>query len=267
MAVNGDPAEIVANLRGSIQASQRGSRKLRAHRFKDLFGFQAWSPVRRKMVNKLLADEGIVVQPPLGEAGHDDWLVFSMPTLPVVKRQHAGPRPSDATFAYWEKLNPGSELEVEMHFAAPLFQALGYPEEQEAAGFGITVWDGTSHHRSEANLVYFATDVHDVDDGEPLVLVEYKMPGKGPNAGLGQVCSYAFFIKPACYVITDLDNLVVWNYQGGAVPDVRVVEVKNGQLRERFDDLYTVLNPTAALEARRDKAERLMHSRPGSWTK
>jgi hypothetical protein len=187
MAVSRDPAEIVANLRGSIEASQRGSRKLRAHRFKDLFGFPAWSPARRKMISKRLADEGIVVQPPLDEAGRDDWLVFSMPTLPEVRRQHAEPRPSDATFAYWEKLNPGSELEVEMHFAAPLFQALGYTEEQEAAGFGITVFDGASHHRSEADLVYFATGVRDVDDGERLVLVECKMPGKGPNAGLGQV--------------------------------------------------------------------------------
>jgi hypothetical protein len=264
MAVDRDPAEIVANLRGSIEASHRGSRKLRAHRFKDLFGFQAWSPGRREMVSKLLASEGIVVQPPLEEAGRDDWLVFSMPTLPKVKKQRAEPRPSDASFAYWEQLRPGSEREVEMHFAAPFFQALGYTEEQEAAGFGITVWDGASHHRSEADMVYFATDVHDVDAGEPLVLIECKMPGKGPNAGLGQVRSYAFIIKPAYYVITDGENLVVWNYQGGAVPDVRVIEVKSGELRERFDDLAAVLNPTAALEARRDKAERLRRSGPGS---
>lgn len=264
MAVDREPAEIVATLRRSIEASQRGSRKLRAHRFKDLFGFQAWSPVRRAMVSKLLDSEGIVVQPPLEEAGRDDWLVFSMPTLPEVKQQRAEPRPSDACFAYWEQLRPGSEREVEMHFAAPLFQALGYTEQQEAAGFGVTVWDGASHHRSEADLVYFATDVHDVDDGEPLVLIECKMPGKGPDAGLGQVRSYAFWIKPAYYVITDRDNLVVWNYQGGAVPDVRVIEVKSGELRERFDDLYALLNPKAALEARRDKAERLSRSRPGS---
>jgi len=264
MTVNRDPAEIVANLRGSIEASQRGSRKFRAHRFKDLFGFPAWSPVRRTMVSKLLANEGIVVQPPLDEAGRDDWLVFSMPTLPEVGQQRAEPRPSDATFAYWEHLRPGSELEVEMHFAAPLFRALGYTEEQEAAGFGITLWDGASHHRSEADLVYFATDVKDVDAGEPLVLVECKMPGMGPNAGLGQIRSYAYIIKPAYYVITDLENLVVWNYQGGAVPDVRVIEVKNGELREQFDHLSAVLNPKPALEARRDKAERLRRAQPGS---
>jgi hypothetical protein len=52
------------------------------------------------------------------EAGRDDWLVFSMPTLSEVRQQRAEPRPSDACFAYWEQLRPGSELEVEMHFAA-----------------------------------------------------------------------------------------------------------------------------------------------------
>lgn len=263
MAVDRDPAEIVATLRRSIEASQRGSRRLRAHRFKDLFGFQAWSPARREMVGKLLESEGVVVQPSLEEAGSGDWLLFSMPTLPNVRPEHAEPRPSDAWFAHLEQLHPGSEREVEMHFASPLFQWLGYKEEQEAAGFGVTVWVGGSHQRTDADLVYFAGDGHDVDHGEPLVLVECKMPGKGPDAGLGQVRSYAYWVKPAYYVITDGENLVVWNYQGGAVPDVRVIEVKSGELRERFDDLHAVLNPKAALKARREKAERLSRPRPG----
>jgi hypothetical protein len=66
-------------LQRSIEASQRGSRRLRAHRFKDLFGFPAWSPARRKMVSRLLSGEGIVVQPALEQAGRDHWLVLSLP--------------------------------------------------------------------------------------------------------------------------------------------------------------------------------------------
>ena len=264
MTVDRDPAEIAATLRRSIETSQRGSRRLRAHRFKDLFGFQAWSPARREMVGKLLEGEGILVQPSLTEAGSDDWLVFSMPTLPDIKPEPAEPRPSDALFAHWEQLRPGSEREVEMHFAAPLFQALGYSEEQEAAGFGFTMWQGGSHKRTEADLVYFAGAERDLEHGEPLVLVECKMPGKGRDAGLGQVRSYAYWIKPAYYVITNGESVAVWNYQGGAVPDVRVIEIKAGELREQFDDLHAVLNPEAALKARREKAERLGHTRTGS---
>ncbi len=69
--------------------------------------------------------------------------------------------------------------------------------------------------------------------------------------------SYSFWIKPAYDVTTNGDMLTVYNYQGGAVPDVKVLELKRPELRERFDDLYRVLNPRAAAEARRDKIARL----------
>jgi hypothetical protein len=79
-----------------------------------------------------------------------------------------------------------------------------------------------------------------------------------PDAGLGQVRSYAFWIKPAYYVTTNGDMPTVYNYQGGAVPDVKVLELKRSELRGRFDDLYRVLNPRAVAEARRDKIAKLM---------
>jgi hypothetical protein len=65
-------------------------------------------------------------------------------------------------------------------------------------------------------------------------------------------------------VITDGAKLVAWNYKDGAVLDARVIDVKCGELRERFDDLYAALNPKAALKALRDKAKRLRRSRPGT---
>jgi hypothetical protein len=257
-----DPAEIVATLRRSIKASQRGSRRLRAHRFKDLFGFQAWSPVRREMVGGLLASEGIVAQPALEQAGRDDWLVFSIPAPGVTTGAPPEPQPTPEWFANLAGLQLGSEREVEMHFVSPLFEQLGYGQEQEAAGFGFVMWEGVRQHRAEADLLYFSGEVHDVDKGDPLVLVECKAPGKGPDAGLGQARSYAFWLKPAYYVITDGDYLTVWNYQGGAVPDQRIREIRRATLRETFDDLYSVLNPEATLATRRQKISRLAGSPP-----
>jgi Type I restriction enzyme R protein N terminus (HSDR_N) len=255
-----DPAEIVATLRRSIEASQRGSRRLRAHRFKDLFGFQAWSPARREMVSKLLADEGIVVQPALEQAGRDDWLVFSIPTPGVTSGAPPDPQPTPEWFAHLAELRLGSEREVEMHFVSPLFEQFGYQQQQEAAGFGFVMWEGVRQHHAEADLLYFAGDVHDVEKGDPLVLVECKAVGKGPDAGLGQARSYAYWLKPAYYVVTDGDYLTVWNYQGGAVPDLRVCGARRAALRENFDDLYAVLNPAAALATRQQKIDRLTGS-------
>ncbi len=63
------------------------------------------------------------------------------------------------------------------------------------------------------------------------------------------------WIMPAYYVTTNGALIVVYNYQGGAVPDVKVLEVKRSELRERFDDLYGLLDPKAAAETRRVKAD------------
>lgn len=137
------------------------------------------------------------------------------------------------------------------------FEQLGYHEEQEAAGFGFVMWEGVRQHHAEADLLYFARDMHDIEKGDPLVLVECKAVGKGPDAGLGQARSYAYWLKPAYYVVTDGDYLTVWNYQGGAVPDLRVCEARRAALREKFDDLYATLNPAAALATRQQKIGRL----------
>jgi Type I restriction enzyme R protein N terminus (HSDR_N) len=258
MAKEKDPAEVIGTIRRSIEVSTRGSRRVRLYRLRDLFGFHAWSAPRKEIVARLLADQGIAVQPPLTEIDLDDWVVLSLPQLPPPRNDHPDPRPRPEFFDHLESVRMDSEREVEMHFVSPLFGELGYGEKQEAAGFPFDMWEGVHHHIAQADLLYFADDRHRVPDGEPLVLVECKNTGKTrPDAGLGQVRSYAFWIKPAYYVTTNGDRRAVYNYQGGAVPDVKVLDMKRSELRERFDDLYRVLNPHAVAEARRDKIARL----------
>ena len=96
--------------------------------------------------------------------------------------------------------------------------------------------------------------------GNPLVLVESTALGKGSAAGLRQARSYAYWLKPAYYLVTDGDYLTVWNYQGGAVPELRVCEARRAALSEKFDELHAVLNPQAALETRQQKIKLLADS-------
>ena len=46
-------------------------------------------------------------------------------------------------------VRPDTEREVEIHFVSPLFQALGYHREQEAAGFGIGYTKAVVHSTSK----------------------------------------------------------------------------------------------------------------------
>jgi hypothetical protein len=65
------------------------------------------------------------------------------------------------------------------------------------------------------------------------------------------------WVTPAYYVTTNGAVVVVYNYQGARAPDLKVLEFKRSDLPDRFDDLYRLLNPKAAADTRRAKADRL----------
>jgi hypothetical protein len=180
MAREKDPAEIIETLAQSIRVSQRGARRVRAHRFKELFGWQVLTTPRRERIERLLEGAGIEVRPSLEKAGRDDWLVMSMPVQVTVTETSPDPAPTTDWFAHMASVQTDTEREVEMHCASPLFrEGLGYREDQEAAGFSIAAARGSRPGHIEADLLYFAGDEHDVKAGEPLVLVECKRFIKG----------------------------------------------------------------------------------------
>jgi hypothetical protein len=249
-----DPGVIIERFRQEIQVSQRGERRIKAHRFKELFGYQVLTASRREYVEGLLNKAGIVVQPPLAEASRDDWLRMSIPEPPVIRDTHPDPRPTSDQLDYLMSVRPQTEREVEIHFVSPLFvHGLRYAPEQEAAGFPIPASHGSRPRHIEADLIYFADEVHDLEKGQPLVLVECKRPGRPLDLAATQVRDYAMWVRPAYYVITDSQSVAVWDYQGAIGPDHKLVEVKQAELAERLDDLYKYLNRDAALATRQRK--------------
>jgi hypothetical protein len=250
-----DPAEVVASIKGSIEVSPRKSRRVRCHTLRSLFGWQAWTVQRKELVTKLLNEQGILPQPSPAEAGLDDWIMLSMPVLSDAATKDPDPRPTDKWFHHLMSVDLGSEREVEMHYVSPLFHHLDYDDMHETAGFGFVLYEGVSHKRVEADFVYFADTDHS-KQGTPLVLVETKSAGHRLDAATEQARSYANWLRPAYYVVTNGDLLAVWNYQG-AVPDVKMMEFKREELQDRFDELYRLLNRETVIEARRDKLARL----------
>jgi hypothetical protein len=99
-----------------------------------------------------------------------------------------------------------------------------------------------------------------VKAGEPLVLVECKRlikDEKELQAAAAQAHSYALWIIPAYYVITDGRIVSVWDFQGAVAPDRELLRVSQGELAASFDDLYSRLNPRAAAAARHSKISRM----------
>jgi hypothetical protein len=184
MAKRKDPEDVVAGIQRSIEVSPKGSRRVRCHRLRELFGFQAWTVQRKELVTALLEARGIRAQPLVAEAGLHDWIVLSLPVMPAPDDVSSpDPRPSEEWFEHLMSVRLDSEREVEMHFASPLLHGLGYSHEHEAAGFRFDMWEGVTRRRIEADLVCFSDEHHSLADGVPLVLVEAKGSDQAPDAG------------------------------------------------------------------------------------
>jgi hypothetical protein len=181
-----DPVDTVASIRGSIEVSLKGSRRVRCNTLRDLFGFDAWTVPRKERVTKLLEDQGVRAQPTVCEAGLHDWIVPSLPVLPKPDDSRPDPRPSPGWFEHLMSVHLDSELEVEMFFASPLFHGLGYTDEHEAAGFRFFMWEGVTRKPVEADLVYFADEHLSLRDGVPRVLVEVKRSDQLPTRVKGR---------------------------------------------------------------------------------
>lgn len=248
-----DPVEVVADIKESIEVSPRKSRRVRFHSLRSLFGWQAWTTQRKELVTTLLKDQGILPQPSLADAGLDDWVLLSIPILTEAPTKDPDPRPTDKWFEHLMTVDLGSERSVELHYVSPLFHYLDYDDMHEAVGFGFLLYEGSSHKRVEADFVYFADTDHS-KQGSPLILVETKSADHKLDGAIEQARSYAHALRPAYYVVTNGDVLMVWDYQG-ASPDVKMLEFKREELKDRFDELYRMLNREAVISARIEKAE------------
>lgn len=80
-------------------------------------------------------------------------------------------------------------------------------------------------------------------------------------AAVAQIRSYALWVVPAYYVITDGRTMSVSDFQGAIAPDREVLPVNHDELPGSFDDPYSRLNPGAAAAARHAKISRLEEPR------
>jgi hypothetical protein len=264
MAKEKDPAEIIETITQSIRVSLRGRARSRLTGSRSCSATKCSTPSAGRGSSSCWRKPGSRCGP-LKDAGRDDWLVMSMPVPVPVVEASPDPAPTAEWFAHMASVPADSEREVEMHFASPLFrEGLGYREDQEAAGFAIRWARGSTPGHVEADLLYFADGKHDTKAGEPLVLVECKRlikDEKQLQAAVDQAHSYALWVIPAYYVITDGQILSVWDFQGAIAPDREVLRIRRGELAENFNDLYSRLNPQAAAVARKAKVSRLEEAR------
>lgn len=86
--------------------------------------------------------------------------------------------------------------------------------------------------------------------GNVLVLVECKAPGHAIEEAIGQAHSYAFWLKPMYYVVTNGALLEAYAFRPGPIPDTRVLRTTRETLQADFDDVYRFLSYQSVLDTK-----------------
>jgi len=233
----------VATIRKSIEQSPNHVRRVLCHRLLSEVGIKRRSNNSMAALHALLDKYGISADPDPAEAPLEGWvhlrLTEDVPAPPPPPSVH---RPDDAWFAELTKARLTTEREVETRFVSRLFHALGYADVHEGIGLTFDLFEGVNVKHPEADVVYFVDDNHDPKTGNVLVLVECKAPSRPIEEAVGQAHSYAFWLKPMYYVVTNGIDLEAYVFRPGPIPDARVVRTTREAISKDFDEVYRFLS-------------------------
>ena len=237
-------------------------RRMLSSTFWTQFRFTRRSPERIADVKQVLAERGIQILRPaaeqFGAEPKDEWIVLGLGT------PHPGdilaPRPKDVWFSDIMSRQFGSEREVDSFFVIPLMLELEYTIRDIAQGCPVEVSEGSKHRPAVADVVLFDGEVQTEDTA--LLVVESKAVGKllTPD-GEAQARSYALWLCAPYYMVTNGDDLVVYENLGGPQRPIEVMRLRREELRERWNEFAAKLNRKAVVARKAQIAETLKKAR------
>ncbi|MCY7377194.1 MAG: type I restriction enzyme HsdR N-terminal domain-containing protein, partial [Pyrinomonadaceae bacterium] len=198
-------------------------------------------------VKNTLQSKGIFIETEFdfGSEPKFEWLTFSVIEPQAAKliieenRTSEIYRPSQQWFEKIEKRKLESEREVEHFFIMPLLKELGYAEEDCAIGYRITMAHGSKKTNKEADFVIF--DGEKRDGANALIIIEAKKGEKALDDAALQARSYALWLFPPYYVVTNGEKIRVFHFRDAKQSDVKLMDFSRNDLREKWNELYRFL--------------------------
>ena len=92
--------------------------------------------------------------------------------------------------------------------------------------------------------------------GDGLIVAEAKNLGKLINEDVvGQARSYAMYLSPVYYFVTNGDAIEVWLYQMTVADDVRVMAFKRTDLKQTWSELFRLLCKKRVMEVKEKRQQ------------
>lgn len=263
-------SDVALEMYQSVMQTNDKQKRLKGSTFWGLFHVRAR---KKKVVDRIagiIDKQGLKIAvksgAALGEEGDADWIILTPKLLPPIEvlQQHRIPSewPSAEWFEMMKTRQFESEREVEAYFVAPLLEKLGYEYDDIVIGYPVEMFKGVQKTKAEADFVVFNGSNREKEN--VLLVIEAKKSDKGISVDhIGQAKSYAQELLPACYIVSNGQQIVIFQFNGMLIPDERVMEFDRSNLHDKWGDLYNCISKEAAIQRKLWMEERISRMKAG----
>lgn len=261
---NKKEAEVILEMYQSVIQSKTKQKRLKSSTFWNLFRIKSRQKAVIERIVYLVAEQGLDLKvksgAPFGEEEKNDWLILTQKILPEPEKpfNKSSPIicPDDRWFELITTRKFESEREVETYFIVPLLEKLGYHYDDTCIGYSLEMFKGVKKTKAEADFVLFKGPGREKID--ILLVVEAKNNNKGINIDhIGQARSYARELLPSSYIISNGEEIIVYQFNGSLIPDERVMEFNRIHLKDSWEELYMYVNKKATSQRKKWMIERI----------
>lgn len=244
-------AEVALEMFESIQQSNDKERKLKSTTFWHAFRVKKRTKQVVERIGRILTEQRLNVSVKsgdiFGKEGDDDRIILTIwppndqiPPVPTIF-------PPTEWFDEMKTRAFESEREVEYYFLMPLLEKLGYEFDDTAIGYPVNMFEGVHKTKKQADIVLFNGASRSVED--VLLVIEAKDQDKGITVDhIGEARSYSQALLPACYVVTNGQQVIVFQFNGMLYQDGRVMDFDRSMLNEKWEELYKYISKKAAID-------------------
>jgi hypothetical protein len=258
-------AEVVLEMYQSVLQSKVNQKRLKSSTFWKLFKIKSRKKPSVEMIAHLVKEQGLNIKvksgTKFGAEDKDDWLILTPQTL-IAKTSKPSTKSSPINYpenSWFETIINRifeTEREVETYFIAPLLDKLGYGYDDICIGYTLEMFRGVKKIKAEADVVMF--DGKSREKIDVLFVVEAKSSNKGINIDhIGQARSYAQELLPSNYMISNGEQIIVYQFNGSLIPDEKLMEFERIELQEKWSVFYSYVNKEATKQRKKWMIDRI----------
>ena len=246
--------DVALEMYQSVRQTNNKQKRLKSSTFWRLFNVKARRSTVVERIASIIKKQGLSITvksgATFGEEKGSDWIILT-PKLQPPKGPQPPIPPTDLPSLEWFEMMQtrifDSEREVETYFIAPLIEKLGYEFDDIVIGYPVEMFKGVQKIKKEADIVVF--NGMDRTKEKVLLVIEAKRSDKGISVDhLGQAKSYAQELLPACYIVSNGQQIFIYQFNGMLIPDERVMDFDRSELHEKWNDLYNHVSKKATIQ-------------------